>query len=237
MAPGAFSRRPRLRLRCANACLASLRLDRGAQLARRLRGVFRLGEGANHGDAACPRRHDARHVLGVDSPDREEGNPIVGGRVAHELEPHGGAPRLGRRLVHGADADVVGAAGGVHLGGGMGREPDEPVLADQRPGRRHRRVVPAHMDPVRPDLGRQVGTIVEEEQRAVLGAAASEGLGGAQDRLVGRRFHPQLHDVDAAAQSTLEPDLGKRIADEVEAGGAETLSAFGHDLSLACRRR
>ncbi len=78
----------------------------------------------------APARLYVGDVPGVNSADREERKLVcVLGRVAHELEADRRSARLGRRRVHGADADVVDgfARRRVDLLGSVGGEADQVV--------------------------------------------------------------------------------------------------------------
>src|SRR6185437_6756546 len=79
-------RRPRLRLRCANACLAAQ-----TERARRRLGIGRVGDRAHHGDPGRARRAHRRHIAGVDPADGKERRGGMSGRVAHQLQADGGA--------------------------------------------------------------------------------------------------------------------------------------------------
>ena len=57
---------------------------------------------------------------------------------------------------------------------------------------RDRRVVLADVDAVGAGVGNQVGSVVEDEQRAVLGGSGGKPPARAHDLLVGGVLHPQL---------------------------------------------
>ena len=76
---------------------------------------------------------------------------------------------------------------------------------------------------------RQVGVVVDDEEGAVGVAEAAEGLRRALDLVPAQLLLAQLDDVDAAAQGGVEQRFGvapagHRLADEVEARGAQPLA-------------
>ena len=94
----------------------------------------------------------------------------------------------------------------------------------------------------------EVGTVVDEEEGAVRGAARPGVARGGEHLVVAGALVAQLDDVDPAAQRRLEDvaqraPAGTAVADEVQAGGGEALAAGVHRRRLSqaprapCRRR
>ena len=143
----------------------------------------------------------------------------------------------------GTDRDVVHAGGRVDLLGGVRGAADQPVVAHDRSRLIDRQVVLAEMHAVGAGGDRQVGTVVEHEERAGLVAARAERAGGAQDLVLRRVLLAQLHDVHAAGQRRRQQVIrvaaaGPRAAHEVQARPREpraSLVAGGdaHDRSVA----
>ncbi len=149
--------------------------------------------------------------------------------VADELDADGGAPLLGRRLVHRADADVVDERGvdGVDLRLGVGRQADQHVRADDLPDLLDRQVFLADVHAVGAGLGGHRGTVVDDEQRADALAQRARGVGHGGQLVVGQALLAELDDVRPArhrgAQEVREAArvgrLARDRADEVEVGG------------------
>ena len=70
----------------------------------------------------------------------------------------------------------------------------------------------------------EVGTVVEDEERAVLGARRAERLGRGDERIVVELLVPQLDDVHAAAQRRFEDVSVAAGEDEVEAGASQSVA-------------
>ena len=127
------------------------------------------------------------------------------------------------------------ARGAVDLLGAVGRKADDPVGADGRPGVGHRDVVLADVDAVRAGRLDQIGSVVEDEQRAVLRRRSGEPASGGDDLVVVGVLHPQLDDVHAAAQHRAQELVGLLGADQVEASGSEAFMAVGHASQCGTR--
>ena len=87
----------------------------------------------------------------------------------------------------------------------------------------------ADVDPVGVAGARQVGVVVDDEEGAVGVGDAAVGVGGAFDLRPPELLLAQLDDVDAAAERRPQQRFqvaaaGARVADEVEAGGAQPLA-------------
>ncbi len=155
-------------------------------------------------------------------------------RVAHGLQPDGGPAELGRRRVHGADGDVVDVErrGGVGLCDAVRGQADQAVGPDDRARRGHGLVVLADVDAVGAGRHREVGPVVEHEQRARV-VAQRAGLGrDAQQLVVAGELVAQLEDVDAAGQRrgqhvAQRPASGAAVADEVQAGLRQACATVG----------
>ena len=80
----------------------------------------------------------------------------------------------------------------------MGRQADDGVGAEDAPRQRDRRVVLSHVDPVGPDLERQVGPVVEHEGHAVLAADRGRDAGPSQQRPRVEVLVAELDDVHPA---------------------------------------
>ncbi len=149
-----------------------------------------------------------------------------------ELQPDRRSPGFRRRLPDGSDTDVVDrqGPGSLNLLLGMGGEADDGVGAEQRPRFLDGAVVLAEVHPVGVAGAGKVGVVVDDEQGAVGVAEAAEGRGGALDLRPPQLLLAQLDDVDAAAQRRPQQRFGvlaagSRVADEIEAGGAQALAA------------
>lgn len=90
----------------------------------------------------------------------------MGGGIAHQLEPHSRATRLGRGLVDGTHSDVVhdGGIDRVDLLGDVSGEADQHVRPDELAHLRHGHVLLSHMDAVRARIARDAGPVVDDEQ-------------------------------------------------------------------------
>jgi len=76
----------------------------------------------------------------------------------------------------------------------------------------------------------EVGAVVQDEERAVGVTQAPERLCRADELIVGELLVPQLHDVDAASERSIEqrrriPAVRLRLEDEIEARACELRSA------------
>ena len=150
------------------------------------------------------------------------------GRVTHVVEPGGRASRLGRGLPDRSHAQLVGLRRQrrVELLGRVGRQPDQQVGAELLARLGHGHVVLAEVHAVGACRAREVGPVVQPEQRAVLVAERAEAGRRAQDLLVGRVLVAQLDHVDPAAQRGAEHRLGRRLDDEVEPGSPQALARY-----------
>ena len=139
------------------------------------------------------------------------------GGVAHELESDGRTSRLCRRLVDGADGEVVDRCleCGVHLRAAVGRDADQPAWPNGGPRLLHGRVVLSDVDAVGVGRVDQVGAVVEDEKRVVRRRDRGEPLAGGDDLRVGGVLHPQLDEVDAGAEDATQELVGLVVADEV----------------------
>ncbi len=221
-------RRPRLRLRAGTDRLRGR--EDGAQRPGGHAGVRRARDRPHHGDALRARVANRRHVGGLDAADGKEGHRGMGGRVADELEAHGRPPWLGRGGMDGSDADVVGPGRHrrVDLLGAVGREADEPLVAYLGSGLWHRGIVLADVDAVGVDCRGQIRSVVEDEQRAVLGAQGAKAPAGDEDLLVVGVLAAQLHDVDAALEGGAQKMVGAGVADEVQPRACQPVMAVTH---------
>ena len=119
---------------------------------------------------------------------------------------------------------------------------DWPMIAcvpEHRPRVLDRGVVLADVDPVGVAGARQVGVVVDDEERRVVVGEATEGDAGAFDLRPPELLLAQLDDVDAAAERGAQQRfgidaVGARVADEVEARGAQPLA---QQRALALGRR
>src|SRR5688572_1942945 len=225
----------RRRSRLGTGSRLSDRSKRSPQLGRRRARVGGVADGTDNAEALGSGLHHLRCVGSVDAPDRVEGEGGARRGMLDQPEADGGAALLGRRLPDRADADVVGAlgAGGFarlrYLLLGVGREADDRIGTEGGPRLGDRRVVLAQVDAIGSAGRGQGGVVVDGEEGAVGVGEAAEGRAGALDRAAVERLLAQLDDVDAAVESGEEKRLGilapgARVADEVEAGGAQPLA-------------
>ena len=199
---GAWIVAARLRAALAATPTHAAPVDRGAQRARRRLGVVAPRRSrARRRSAARPPSTTAPTVSGSMPPMANHGTSTCERGVAQRLDADRRAPGLGRRGVHRADGDVVGAAAPARLGllHRVRREPDDRVVADElaRAGDGH--VVLADVHAVGAAGGREVGAVVEHEQRAGGVAALARALGRGQQLVVGGVLVAQLEEVGAAA--------------------------------------
>src|SRR5512133_2811707 len=228
----ASGRRLRLRLPTAPAVRG------GAQRAGRRLGVVGVGQRAHDDDPPRSRLDHRADGAGVEAADGEPRDRHVGGGVRDRPDADRRPSLLGRRRVDGADGDVVRAAATAGLGllHRVRREPDERVLADELARAVDRHVVLADVHAVRAAGGREVGAVVEQEERAGGLAQRARGRGGVQQLVVGGVLVAQLEEVDAAGQRALEGALHPAaVGDEVQAGIAQACSTV-HAHSLASPR-
>ena len=84
---------------------------------------------------------------------------------------------------------------------------------------------------------REVGPVVQDEERAVLVAQRAEGRGGGEDLVVGRVLLAQLEHVHAARERLAQHVLaGARIGDEIEARLGESRRVGRHAAESSERR-
>ena len=163
----------RLRYGAAARAHAGPPLERPGRAAR----VVGLGDRAHDDDA--PRARVEHLVDGgrVDPADGEPRHRRGARRVRDRAEADRRAALLRRRRVDGADGEVVDALGRVGLRLGVRRQPDDPVVADERARLGDRRVVLADVHAVGAGPRDEVGAVVEDEQRARLVAQLARDLG------------------------------------------------------------
>ena len=184
----------------------------------------------DHRDPVGPRIADCSDVRRRDAADREERDGRVRRRVADELEPDRRSPGLGRGRVDRADADVVDrdVRRGIDLLGAVCGQPDQPFRSDGGAGVGDGGVVLPDVDAVGVHGRHQVGAVVEDEQRAVLGGRRREPPPRGHNRVVGGLLHPQLHDVDAGAKRAGEEVVGRVGAHQIQVRGSQAFAAIGH---------
>ena len=226
-APTGFRRRPALAATLSQRAPPSAGHRRPALAARRAAlGVGGLGQRAHDRDPRARRpRATAPTLPVVDPADREErdgrvraprsararGRPPAG--PAWSASRARGRRRCSRRR----------RAGRVDLVGRVRREPDEPLVADELAGPRDRQVVLADVDPVGAGAARtRSGRSLRMNSAPCARAGGREPPRRGEDRLVGAVLHPQLDDVDAAAQRRLEERVRPLVADQVQAGAARS---------------
>ncbi len=110
----------------------------------------------------------------------------------------------------------------------MSRQPDQQARADLLANLGDRQVVLTDVHAVGTRLEREVGPVVQPEQRTVLVAEGAEARGGAQDLFVRGVLRPQLQHVDPSAEGRPDELVRHGLHDEVEASPAEDLSR-AHD--------
>src|SRR5579872_4876203 len=147
---------------------SALAMQQLAQALDHALGIFRLRERAQHRNApGTGGAHRADRVL-VDAADREERNRAVRRSVADQPEPDCSAADLGRRFVDGPDTDVVHRQrlGGVDLFLRVGGQADDQIRADQLSHGVDRQIVLSEVDAVGTGGKRDVGPVVDDEERA-----------------------------------------------------------------------
>src|SRR5207248_559812 len=133
----------------------------------------------------------------VNAADGEEGHPRAVRRKPDQLQPHWRASGLGGRLMDRADPNVVGAVRPQHLLFGVRREAHEPLGTDGLPGAENWCVVLPQVNAVGVCLDRELGAVVEQKQRPVLGADPLEARGGGEDLRFSAMLDPQLDEARA----------------------------------------
>ena len=115
----------------------------------------------------------------------------------------------------------------------MGGEADDGIGAGQAAGLGNRDVVLADVDAVGLARCDEVGTVVDQEERAMaIGRGAKVGC-GAEQALVARILVAQLDQVDAAGQGRFQQPLEGGglvpvLANEVEPGALELVGGARH---------
>ena len=205
--PPAPPPRGRGRSRGAYGCAAPTGTSSAARSSRRRPRGRRLGD-RPHDDRAARAVLDGDRQRGrVEPADREPRLADRARRVGDVVEARGGAARLGRRRVHGADREVVDVGVGVRgvgLRGRVRRAPDDPLGPDQRARRGGRAVVLADVHAVGGAGLHEVGAVVEDEQRAVRVGGGAERARGGDQPVVAERLVAQLDQVGAPAQRGVE---------------------------------
>jgi hypothetical protein len=112
------------------------------------------------------------------------------------------------------------------------RAADDPVAADRGTGIARVAVVLAHVHAVGVARLHEVGTVVEDEERAGGIRGGPERARRAHERGVVERLVAQLDDVDAAAQRSVQEQARALLADQVQARGGDPL-AGAHGSSQA----
>lgn len=92
----------------------------------------------------------------------------------------------------------------VYLKRRVGRKPDEHLRADEGAHRIQIHILLAHVHPVGPHSGGNVGTIVDDEQRPVLLAYGPRRACGPQELLAIELLLAQLHDLDTSGDCARE---------------------------------
>ena len=165
----------------------------------------------------------------VSAADREPGQPEGVARRAHELES--GRFRLGlrRRAEDRADAEIVRIA--LQLRGPRRGEPDKPIRADRTTSVGDRRVALTDVDAVGPGALDELGTVVQDEERAVRFAGPAKRYRRVDEVVGAELLLAKLDDVDAAAEGGVEElrrlaPMRPRLQDEVEPRAREPRPTF-----------
>ncbi len=82
--------------------------------------------------------------------------------------------------------------------------------------------------PSAPACDRQIRAVVDDQQRVVLGARRLEPPRRRDQLRVVAVLRPQLHDVDAAAQRGVQELVGHGVADQVQPGVRQAVTAVDH---------
>ena len=115
----------------------------------------------------------------------------------------------------------------------MRREPDQKLRPDPLAHAGDRLVVLPYVHAVRAGRDRQIGPVVQDEERAVLRTQSAKGCGGGQDLIVRRILLAQLEHVHTARECLAESVLfGARIGDEIEARAGESRLGGRHALNV-----
>ena len=105
---------------------------------------------------------------------------------------------------------------GFDLRGAVGREADQTIRADERARLGNRHVVLTHVNAVGSDAGDQVGSIVEDEQRAACQADPREPFRNGREVVIGCVLDSQLDDVDAAIDRCVHESVRLLSADQIQ---------------------
>ena len=89
----------------------------------------------------------------------------------------------------------------------MGRQPDDHGRADEPARDCHRKVALAHVDPVRSESRRHVGTVVDHEERSVPSRRRGEHLAPCKEIAGLGILFPELDDVGPRAEDHIEEVL------------------------------
>ena len=116
---------------------------------------------------------------------------------------------------------------GVELLRRVGREADQEPLAHLLAHLAGRRVVLADVHAVRPRREREVGPVVQPEERVVLAAGRAEARRRLEQRVVVQLLVAKLDHVDPATERRREHVLRGGVHDEVEPGSPQALARFG----------
>ena len=119
---------------------------------------------------------------------------------------------------------------------GVRREAHEPLGTDGLPGAENWCVVLPQVNAVGVCLDRELGAVVEQKQRPVLGADPLEARGGGEDLRFSAMLDPQLDDVNSALEDSVEERVRTRVTHQVQAGLREPLASVVHTASLARAR-
>ena len=118
--------------------------------------------------------------------------------MSHRIQPDRRPPRLGRRCVHGTDAQIVGFRWrSVELSCVVRRQPDQNVLTHQRSSCARRQIVLTQMHAVGTGGNRNIRAIIDDEEGIVSVRAATKRFGPFQEIACLRLFVAELHDARA----------------------------------------
>ena len=156
-------------------------------------------------------------------PIANHGTVSVAAAARRRLETARDRILLRRRRERG-DPDVVRAGDVVELGRRRDGEPEQPIGTDERTRLVDRHVTPADVDAVGTARLDEVGTVVEDEERAVRARTPRGTARGGDERIVVELLVPQLDDVDAAAQRRFEDVSVTAGEHEIEAGATQLVA-------------
>ncbi len=107
----------------------------------------------------------------------------------------------------------------------MGRESDQKIRADRHARGDHGHVVLTDVNAIRVGGGGQIRAVVEDQERAVLVTHSSETLCRLEDLLIGSFLHPELNQVNAGEQNSVQKVVALRAADQVQPRALEPLTS------------